>query len=209
MQVRRQLAEQPAVAFDAAQDFAAQGVEVLAVLRQQLGGQRAEDLHPGCVGHGLGQAVALAGRPETFGVGLERYLDQARLAHTGGTVDKQCLRFAVATHGLEQQGDGFLFGVAAIQACAAGCDRVGAARLEGCHGLAGSPLPLAVAQVYCQGTGALVAGVGLFGQGLGQDPAQRLRYVAVHFARCARLHAGMQLAPVLAVAPGQRQLAQQ
>ncbi len=39
LQVRCQFAEQPTVAFDALQDLAAQGVEVLAVLGQQLGGQ--------------------------------------------------------------------------------------------------------------------------------------------------------------------------
>lgn len=160
------------MAFDAAQDLATQGVEVLAVGGQQLGGQRTEDFHPGRVGHGLGQAVAFADGPVALDVGLECGFDQARLAHAGSTVDEQYLWLAVAAHGLEQQGDGLLFGSATIQACAAGCDRVGAAWSEGRYGLRGCPLPLAVSQVHCKGARALVTGVRLFGQGLGQDQAE-------------------------------------
>ncbi len=202
LQVWRQLAQQPAVAFDAAQHLAAQGVEVLAVLGQQLGGQRAENLDPGRVGHCLGNAIAFAGGPVTLGVGLECCLDQARLAHAGSPIDEQGLWLAVSAQGLEQQGDGLLLGAAAIQACAVGRDRVGTAWLEGLHGFAGGPLPLAMGQVNRQGAGTLVAGIRLFGQGLGQDPAERLRHIAVHFAGRSWLHARMQLAPVLGVASG-------
>ena len=197
------------MAFDAAQDLAAQAVEGLAVLGQQLGGQRTENVDPGCVGHGLGNAVALADGPVTQGVGFECCLDQSRLAHAGGAVDEQGLRLAVAAQGLEQQGDGLLFGAAAIQAFAARRDGVGAAWLEALNGLAGGPLPLAVGQVYRQGARTLIARVGLLGQRLGQHPAERLWHVAVHFAGRPWLHAGMQLAPVLSVAPCQRQFTQQ
>ncbi len=87
--------------------------------------------------------------------------------------------------------------------------RVGCAGLELGNVLACCPLPTAVGQVHCQGAGALVAGIRLLGQGLGQDTTQRLRHAAVDVAGLARLNPGMQLPPVLRVAPGQRQLAEQ
>ena len=195
--------------FDAALDFATQGDEVLTVLGQQLGSQGTEYFDPGRVGHCLGVAVARADGPVTFGVGLESCFDQARLAHASSAVDDQGLWFAVAMQGLEQQGDSLLLGAAAIQACVVGRYRVGAAWGEGCHGFVGGPLSLAVSQVHCKGARALVAGVRLFGQGLCQDQAEGGRHLAVHFAGRPRLHAGMQLSPVLGVAPGQRQLAYQ
>ncbi len=136
-------------------------------------------------------------------------LDQAGFAQTRSAVDEQHLGLAVATLSIEHQGDQLLFGSAAIQALATGRNRVGAAGLEGGDGFACGPLPLAMGQVYGQSPGALVAGVRLLCQGLGQDPAQWQRYLAVDLTSRAWLNAGVQLAPVLGIPPGQRQLAQQ
>ncbi|MNE29922.1 hypothetical protein D3C80_1234190 [compost metagenome] len=84
----------------------------------------------------------------------------------------------------------------------AGGKGVGAAGLEICDGLARTPLPLTMAKVDRQRAGSLVAGIGLFGQGLGEDAAERLRYPVVDVDGRPRLNAGMQLAPVRFVAPG-------
>ncbi len=197
------------MALDAAQNVVAQGVEFVAVLGQQLGGQGAEDFHPGRVGRSLRHAVALADRPVPLSIGLECSGHQARLAHACGALNMQHLRRAVAAQPLEQQRNGLLFGIAAIQAAAMGGDRVGATWFKGRHVFAGSPLPLAVAQVHGQGVCALVACVRFLGQGLGQHAAQRLRHAVVDFAGGLGLYPGMQLTPVLGIAPGQRQFTEQ